>query len=362
MLALRQDVPNALVSPHAMSRILTLAKSLPPCPLAGFECRLGAKQSSVDFQVEVPRRPYHPPTQRLEDRLWEFLQAFCDEWVDDSSNLSRSVAAVGLEFDIHRDPVPPPAMFVALSRAAMSDRELLIATIARLMGQASLPTETAVRTCLRALPEGATIKFVGTMPSRGSNALRVNVAGIPTDRITDYLRSLGWPYPTIPLASTIATVSEATDDLILCLDLTDRVLPRIGIECILREQPPRDPRWNRLLNYLMTIDVCSDSKRQALLIWHGDTLRSQSTHYWPRNLELGDKLLGPVASTFYRYLSHIKLVHQPDRPVEAKAYLGFFHQWIDMNGRGGHGRRADAHQMLVLPWRNHIDRLGDRDT
>jgi hypothetical protein len=34
-------------------------------------------------------------------------------------------------------------------------------------------------------------------------------------------------------------------------------------------------------------------------------------------------------SVFMRRLNHVKLVHEAGRPVEAKAYLGFGHYWID---------------------------------
>jgi hypothetical protein len=168
------------------------------------------------------------------------------------------------------------------------------------------------------------------MPSRSPNALRLNVAGLPGHCFLDYLMAARWSYSLKPIQSLIFTLTDLTQELVLCLDLTDRLLPRIGIECILYHQPRNEPRWTQLLAHLSDLGICTRAKQQALMTWHGDTLKSQVPNAWPRNLSWGDQLLGHAAiSTFYRYVSHLKVVYQPGRPLESKAYLGFGHQWVN---------------------------------
>ncbi len=326
--AVQQDVPDALVSAQAIVQILTLAKSLPPCRLAGFECRLAPDQLGVDFQVEVSPASFNShPNQN--NQSWAFFQSFYNEWIDETSVLSKSVNVVGLEFDVRQEIIPSPGIFVALSRTAIADTELLLATIARLMGRRTLSVHSPVHLCIKNLPKGAKIKFIGTMRSRVANPLRVNIYGLAIASIVDFLQSLHWQYPTEPLLSIVDRLSKVTDVLVLCLDFTDRLLPKIGIECILYKQPPDEPRWEQLLSYLNTLEVCSDAKHRALLSWHGDTVRLPTTKEWPSNLDWGDRLLGRQAiSTFFRYISHLKLVYEPGHSLEAKAYLGFLHQWL----------------------------------
>lgn len=327
---LRPCVPRVLVSDRAMSAIVALAGSLPPCPLAGFECRLGRNQPIVDFQVQVPRWPFLPSVELADSPAWRSLPAFWDEWFDESSSLHERVSATGLEFDMERSTLTGPAVFVAL-RNVGADPELLAAVAARLADAASVArADSSLRACAAALPPGASIQFIGAMRSRAGSALRVNVSGLAAGRIADYLIAAGWRHPVAPLQPMVTALGELADELAVCLDITDGVLPRIGIECILREQPLHESRWPQLLAHLTSLDACTMAKARALLMWTGDVLEPRARGLWPANLFWGDQLLRTRAvSTFYRYLSHTKVVYQPGRPIEAKAYLGFLHQWLD---------------------------------
>ena len=323
-------VPQALVSEQAMSVILALAGSLPPCPLAGFECRLARDQSIVDFQVQVPRRPFHLSGELPQSPAWRSLLPFWEEWLDESSTLHRSVSATGLEFDMEGSTATGPAVFVAL-RNVGTNPDLLAAVVARFADSASVArAASGLRACVTALPDRAAIQFIGAMRSRAGSALRVNVTGLSAGQIGGYLKAAGWPHPVAPLLPIVTVLGDLADDLALCLDITDRLLPRIGIECILREQPVHESRWTLLLAYLTDLDACTMAKGESLLTWTGDILEPQARGLWPANLFWGDRLLGARAvSTFYRYLSHMKVIYQPGRPIEAKAYLGFCHQWLD---------------------------------
>jgi hypothetical protein len=327
---LRPCVPRSLVSDQAMSAILELAATLPPCQLAGFECRLGRNQPIVDFQVQVPRWRFQLAGEFPQSPAWRCLRGFWEDWFDQSSTLHPAVSAVGLEFDMERSTAAGPAIFLALRNAA-ADPELLTAVIGRLADAANLArTQSSLRSCVAALPDGAAIQFIGAMRSRAGGALRVNVSGVPAGQMPGYLIAAGWPHPVAPLEPILTALDSLTDDLALCLDITDHLLPRIGIECVLREQPSYESRWSQLLAYLTSVEACTIAKAGALLTWTGDVLEPQAGGQWPANLYWGDHLLGARAvSTFYRYLSHTKVVYQPGHPIEAKAYLGFFHQWLD---------------------------------
>src|SRR5439155_25568367 len=50
---------------------------------------------------------------------------------------------------------------------------------------------------------------------------------------------------------------------------------------------------------------------------------------WPPHLVCASLLRPPDHFTsFQRLLSHVKVVYEPGRPIEAKGYFGFEHAWV----------------------------------
>jgi hypothetical protein len=261
------------------------------------------------------------------------------------------VYAIGLEFDIDNKRAANPSVFVALRSAAVRDPRVIEDMASRLRWHSPDPQlMTALQSCIVALPDGAAIKFMGSMLGRPSRPLRVNVRGIRADQIGAYLRAACWPYSTEALA-VVTSLSSCVDELVLCLDLSDQLLPRVGFELILYEQPLHEPRWAALLDRLEQLELTRPATRQALLRWPGYSDETSSSGRWPPNLAWGDSLLGRDAiSMFYRYVSHLKLVWRPNRGLTLKAYLGFCHQWLDRTAPnpiaptpGAFGSQAFAH-------------------
>lgn len=325
--AIQRQLPPALVDAEAVTAIVALADMLPAHRLAGFECRLGAEEPTVDFQVQLPPGGFAVPLAFAERQAWTFLSELCEAWRADRSVLQRAVDAMGLEFD-GADPTAP-SVFASVKRAGAQWRALLPDVIRRLSPGSTPGREATLASCLVHVPDAASIGFVGTMLGRASCPVRLNVSGLTPADLTSFLLAIDWPGEIVAAASLAADLAELTDSLIVCLDVADVVLPVLGLECVLREQPSREPRWAALLDRLEARGLCTPAKRSALLGWPGHTLREDAGGDWPTNLDWGDRLLGADAvSSFYRYVSHLKVVHHTDR-LDAKAYLGFSHQWTD---------------------------------
>jgi ubiquinone/menaquinone biosynthesis C-methylase UbiE len=78
--------------------------------------------------------------------------------------------------------------------------------------------------------------------------------------------------------------------------------------------------------------LCTPAKRNSLLAWPGFSQKADNPELWPKNLSGGDLFLGAKAiSVFWRTINLIKIVYQPENPLEAKAYLAFGHRWFDTN-------------------------------
>lgn len=323
-----------LVSPEALSHIQLLAQTLPASSLAGFECRLGANQSRVDFEIYFPLEPILPK-QFLTHPTWQSLQTLYREWALPTSVLHQVVEGIGLEFDIDGclDDVPIPCIFLALKPIDARDSDKLIETANSLLNRRiSTQLETNLKVCADYLPPGAFFTHFGVMLSRSSEeAIRVVVKGLTSEQLADYLTKIGWIDPTDTFSALIPNLSEFVDRILLSFDVGKRVYPRISWEGYITESLQDRSRLQLFLNHLVAQELCTPSKRDALLAWKGFSQPSFApSELWPRNISWGDRFLSSRAiSIFLRWINHIKVVYQPGKPLEAKAYLGFTHGWFD---------------------------------
>jgi hypothetical protein len=327
-------VPKALVSAAALGRIRTIARELPALGMGGFECRLGARRSRVDFHVGVLGAPaLSVPAPGRVPPGWQFLEAFCRGWADRDSLLHRAVANLILEFDVQRRAaaVPVPAVFVALEPAAARDLpEILDMVVCGLALPRASALRAPVRRCLDGLPAGAHVTSVGAMVSRSPAVVRLNVGGIAPGLLSGYLQRIGWAGSASKLDAAVGGVAAHVDSIECAVDLSGVVCSRIGLECFLRRQPIDEPRWKGLLGHLVAARLCSPAKREALLSWPGFVQRASRPDAWPDGLTMSELFMKHRArGVFVRRLNHVKLVCERGRPVEAKAYLGFGHHWID---------------------------------
>ena len=341
-----------LVSPEALSHIGPLAQILPSLSVALFECRLGANQSRVDFQVSLPCLTLNLPKQFLTHPVWQFFQNFCQEWTEPTSFLYQGVKRIWMEFDLDGEQlqVPLPCIFLQFNRKSVTDAEGLSQMAQRLLHRVSPLFESNLRRCADSLPAEATISHLGAMLSRGANAIRVNVEGISPLQLSDYLMQIGWSDPTNTFSTLTSPLSEYVDSILLSFDVGDTVLPRIGLECFLNNPPYKEPRWQLFLDYLVEAGLCTPAKKNAFLAWPGFSQKSSVPDLWPSNISCGDRFLGSRAfSIFRRIISHIKLVYQPGVPLEAKGYLEFGHNWVASNVLTNKKQKTEESQEKNLP-------------
>ncbi|HEY9852263.1 MAG TPA: class I SAM-dependent methyltransferase [Leptolyngbyaceae cyanobacterium] len=333
---LRVVIPHIdpeLVSSEALSRIQALAQILPPFSIAGFECRLGEKQSRVDFQVSFPHLNLNLPENFLTHSFWQTFQDFCQEWVDPTSLLHRNVDRLWLEFDLpdRSSQVPIPCFFLSLNKDNIREFQYFIKTILRLLNyRTDSILESNLLLCANCLPNKARIAHIGAMLSRPTQEIRIVVKEIPSQELCNFLDKIGWIDTTNKFKSLVAILSEFVDSIALTFDVGDTIHPRIGLECFLEKQPYDEPRWQTFLDYLVEEGLCTPAKRKALLAWPGFSQKADIPELWPTNLAGGDLFLGSnVLSVFWRTINHIKVIYEPGNLLEAKGYLAFGHNWLN---------------------------------
>jgi hypothetical protein len=113
--------------------------------------------------------------------------------------------------------------------------------------------------------------------------------------------------------------------VVLHITITENgVDQKIGLECSFApDKYHLETRWRSFFNYLVKKGLCLPEKKDALLEFIGvdqdDTKRIfDTTSYRPIvKFENND-----CSGALVRYISHIKLVYEPNQVLSAKAYPG----------------------------------------
>jgi hypothetical protein len=245
--------------------------------------------------------------------LPSWIQDFLARWAEPEGPLAP-VRSVWLELDLDCDQAPIPVVCAKLPRGA--DPGWLTGTLLPILLGHPLPAgqRALILACLDALPASATLLYVFNLRARGSDAVRLEIFGLEPAGILHYLRSMA--PEMVPAIEQVAPLFEGVERLHLSFDVTEEILPRIGLEGSFPRQPRREPRWASFLEGLVRRELCSPAKRDALLAWTGYDTFWTAPERWPV------AALGPAGACI-RLLSHLKVVCRPDREPEAKAYLVF---------------------------------------
>jgi len=337
MAVVSAHLPPSLVSDPALCRISTVAAKLPPCSLAGFELRLRDDRPEVDFFV---RLPYSTPIFRaalLAHPVWQTVQRVCHEISSPSGALRDQVRFVFLEFDLDRPPPEPPvpALFLELHTGRSFSAADLAALASVALG-APWPhaSAQALDRCITALPRGANVAHMAVMSSRPGSALRIVIDGLPASGVGAYLNAIGWEDSAGVFADVLHDVAAIGDPVVMAdIDVADVVCPKVGIEFYVRRAADNVSQWKAMFDVLVGRGLASPAKAHALMSWPGSSEETATNPLWAENLALGDLLFrGLARSMFWRSINHIKLTYQPHGEPEAKAYLGFGHNWFPIGG------------------------------
>lgn len=352
-----------LVSPETISHISQVTSFFPAMPVvieAGFECRLGIDEPIADFLLSVDasyggrdfligtNSKAELPAAFFTNRTWSAIREFCKTWANPASSLHKNVNSIWLEFDIDGSlsSIPIPSFFFGSDRICSKNSDLFShqsngcdrqwltnVALKTLLGSYLLsPIEQNLLKCISSLPNGAEIFQVGVMLSRQSESslVRLCVRGIPKSQILEYLLRIGWNNSIDDLKYVVSTLSRFADDILLNFAIGSTVLPKIGFECHFDRKHTYDPKFRLFLDYLVESQLCTLSKRDALLTWTGYSRQNLDRDLSPSHLVKTASFLGSrVSSICMRRVNHIKITYQPHKPLTAKGYLWFAHRCIN---------------------------------
>jgi hypothetical protein len=337
-----------LVSPEALRDIQRVAQLLPLALGFQFECRLDTPLPRADLlpqflptygsrQALLQLASSALPAAAREHPAWQGVARLCQGWSAPEDILHTKLGDVFLEFDLDVPPseAPTPCVFADFEHEhervtrAPTERALELLLAERF----SPELRGCLLHCLEALPEFATVFAVGVMFPRGTREIRLCLSGGRRARLEDwftYLARIGWSGNLESLESSLRELSGLTDRITLDIDVGEKVGPKVGFEFFIDARlDDSRPRWTRLLEQLVTQGHCLPEKREAALAWLGHANARGQRAEWPESLlRASQAASGQGLSMFLRKLSHLKLVHQPDRPVQAKVYMESLHRWL----------------------------------
>ncbi len=268
-------LPSTLVNSEALSRIYEITQSLPPFFTTFLECRLAENEPRVDFLADVRHGTLSIPEKFLQHPLWQDIEILYQDWTKPTSFLHKTINNLCLEFDLEADSqgseILVPCLFFGLNQNAMNEVNILTKILTYLPSSLlvnqpnSKQFELNLQQCIDNLPQDALIAHLGLMLSRSTQEVRLHIKGIPALQIPTYLKQIGWKRKTDQLTNLIETLSGFVDYLTLDLDIGDQIGFQIGLECYFKNQPPDESRWFSFLEHLVTQELCTSAKKDALL-------------------------------------------------------------------------------------------------
>jgi hypothetical protein len=323
-------LPSALVSAQCLQQILHATRNLPGAlGLGPFMVECGLDEEPVaDFSVAVLEsrdgpallsavQPSEPAPAGPDADAWRRIHHLARCWRNPTSLLGRVLHQVWLEFDVgltRGGNGRAPSVFAGIGPgvdAVPVARDLLDV----LLGERSpRATPAALSDCIRRLPPGSSVLFVGAMLSRGTTAVRLVASTTGRAQATEFLERCGRPEveASLPL---LAEVEDLADEMWLAVDVDGSGMrPRTGVDLYCDASAGR-----ALLDLLVARGLCTPGKRAALVRAEGMAAPEYDDGVRAGRLAT---VLGPGGlDRLDLSLHHVKLVGGSGVPAQAKAYL-----------------------------------------
>ena len=344
-------IPQTLISGQNYTEIKNLARHFDGgvTSFFGFESRLNVSDARSDYLFAISSKRGEReiiarliksgqlPDSFTRQPEWQRVRDFILEWTDSNSVLYNTVLGVWFEFDmdesIEKSPVPSIFLHtITFKRESLGDPNkihwLTHQALPLLSGQ-QLPEKIEQRLvqCIQNLPREANITQFGVMLSRSVQGMRIVVNRIQPKEILPYLQTLGWSEGTNELSSLLIELEQQVTRFSLNIDVLENGIgPKIGIECSYypshHDQYEPEPRWLSFFDYLMKKNLCLQEKRDGLVDYLPEG-KAEYQDYVHTPLIIATKIAHDTEATMLiRQMGHIKIVYQPNRPLEAKGYFG----------------------------------------
>ena len=340
-------MPQTLISNQNLNEIRTLSNNFTGnlTSFLIFESRLNSYNARSDYCFAVSSKngerenladlikSGHLSEKFLKQSEWKQLGDFAKSWADPKSILYENVKGLWFEFDTASkiSDAPAPSIFIQPTShytitGDVSVQNTWITKIALpiLLGRPLVnKVEEKVLECIKMLPLESSLFQIGTMLSRKDDEIRIVIKRIRAGEIIPYLKSIGWSDDqNNSLSNLLEEIKEIVSRIVLHISVGEDVNPKVGIECsFYPDNYHREEGWKSLLSYLLEKGLCNKEKYFSLLKFSGIEPQDYDEYFDPNKCTPAVMISEEeYSSALIRYISHIKLVYEPNKPIEAKAY------------------------------------------
>jgi len=344
---IESHLPKELISPQNFIEIKALASNFSGnlTSFQIFESRLNSYKTKADYCFAISYKNEERetllnliknnslPKHLLEQSEWKQVGNFVKSWADQKSILYDNVLGIWFEFDtassISDTPIPsifiqPNSSYAISGDAASQHIWITKSALPLLLGRPlSKRVEKKVIECIKKLPLESSVFQVGTMLSRKDDEIRLVIKRIRIDQILPYLNSIGWiDDEKQGLTSLLEEIKNKATRIVLHISVGEKVNQKVGIECSFSpDRYHREQGWKNLLDYLREKDLCNQEKYSAILQFPGIEPQYQDEYFNSQkcipSVMISEKT---YSHALIRYISHIKLVYEHNKKIEAKAY------------------------------------------
>ena len=320
VIALLQPLTAKAFPPAAVARVMDMAALLPPIACGGFEFSLMHGDAPVDLMQ------CHVLDDRGARRLVDHIQRHCDlavpawQWLHTLVTTDRrGVASVWLEIDAGAARDAPPSIFLEFDAKAPVSPDRLYAWLDNMPLSDAAAKRAAIENILAALPGNAHVSHIGAMFSRADTPLRINIKKLPSRALAPFMARIGIDIPSGAATRLIEYAYRAT----ICLDLTDTILPRLGVEYSFSTWPAREGGWRELAEMVSAGDLLP-GQWDAFRGWARVLTPLDAPLDWPDHCLIDEvSHRDRVKSVIECGPSHVKATFSAHRPPSLKAYVGF---------------------------------------
>lgn len=330
------------------AQILTLGAVFPSevTPVFGLECTITDDRSSSDLltyhnadhnaKLFLSRESDYVFSRSVSGAVWNRIFNFTHAWRTDPL-MAAGIDDIWLEFDLRETGTQKkhdpsfffgPKLYMYESLFSPGDRVLkLYLTRIILRGLCELTDMTPAEQyflsyCIECLPPCGRVFQVGKMLSRADSGIRLCIDNLSTEQIQEYLSQITDRDDIMQIVNKwLFKIESSVWKIRMSLDITDRLLPKIGLECYFRPDPSRQSSRQGIefLSLLSENNLCTNKKRRiASALFAG---QSGDTYDGKETIPMNGISVGAEQEGNHISVSHLKLTLVPDYTPTAKMYV-----------------------------------------
>ncbi len=253
-------------------------------------------------------------------------------WPSTQADASAWLKRVWLEFDETRGEVSTPSIFLSL-REQVQPEALVRHAEYLFNGMADVTLDPVARQyLLRACRPGldfSQISDLGCMASRECQTMRLILPCRSSRGVLACLEAFEWSGDLSATQEWCSRLFRVVKELRICIDVSDRILPTVGLEIAINADSRDDPAALALGEMFVQRNFCRPRELAALLQWPGIITPQDAQGSWPQDLvvESIEGQANALTALQCRF-SHFKVTLGVNVEPVVKAYFGYFETWL----------------------------------